>query len=268
MTKGIKSRNLLCWVLVALLATIPFVAEAGEKVGEAVRISTRVSGSGGALSTGDAIHRDERIRSNSSGQGAFVFEDGTKLAVGPNSAIVIDQFVYRGGATVQKLAIGASKGTFRWISGKSDHSAYRITTPSGALGVRGTAFDVYVAPNGLTAVTLLNGAAEFCSSKGCQRIDRRCDVLIARPDGTISRPKGVVNDLGIGTRGSDAFPFLSGQAGLPRGFKSGSNCAGLSAAASGGGGFPREPFVRPVQVPKSRGDGGGSNDGPVDGPRQ
>jgi hypothetical protein len=212
------------------------MADAAEKVGDAVRISTRVSGSDGTLSTGDPIHRDEKIRSNASGTGAFVFEDGTKLALGPNSAIVIDEFVYRSDSRFKKLSLGATKGTFRWISGKSGHSAYKINTPSGALGVRGTAFDVYVAPDGTTAVTLLTGAAEFCSTKGCQRIDRRCDFLIARPDGTISRPKGVVNDLGLRTSGRDAFPFLSGQAGLPRGFKSNSGCAGLSAAAGGGGG--------------------------------
>ena len=31
--------------------------------------------------------------------------------------------------------IGALRGTMRWISGKSDSSAERIMTPSGALGV-------------------------------------------------------------------------------------------------------------------------------------
>lgn len=263
MINSSKLRKLFAWGFTALLAAGPVGAIAAERVGEAVKISTRVSGSGGTLSSGDAIHRNERIRSNASGEGAFVFKDGTKLALGPNSAITIDEFVYGGGTTFEKLAIGASKGTFRWISGKSDHSAYKIKTPSGALGVRGTAFDVYVGPDGLTAVTLLSGAAEFCTSKTCQRIDRRCDFLIARPDGTISRPKGVVNDLGISRRGRDAFPFLSGQAGLPRGFKAGSSCAGLRAAATGGPGFPRNPNSPGLSLPL-RGGNGGANDGGTD----
>lgn len=266
MTKATKLRKLALFAFAALVAGGPAGAGAAEKVGEAVSISTRVSGSGGAMSKGDAIHRDERIRSNASGEGAFVFEDGTKLAVGPNSAIVIDEFVFRGGSTFERLALGASKGTFRWISGKSKHSAYKIKTPSGALGVRGTAFDVYIAPDGTTAVTLLNGAAEFCSRKSCQRIDRRCDVLIARTDGTITRPRGVVNDLGLGKRGRDAFPFLSGKAGLPRGFKAGSRCVGLSAAEMGGGGAPVEQGSPPPAPPPQRpgGDSGGDN---IDGPK-
>lgn len=270
MIKGLKSRIFVACVIAALAAAGPPGADAAEKVGEAVKISTRVSGSGGALSAGDAIHRDEQIRSNSTGQGAFVFEDGTKLALGPGSAITIDEFVYRGGSRFEKLAIGASKGTFRWISGKSDHSAYSIKTPSGALGVRGTAFDVYVGPDGLTAVTLLSGAAEFCTSKGCQRINQRCDFLIARPDGTISRPKGVVNDLGIGRRGRDVFPFLSGKSGLPRGFKAESSCAGLNTSAGGvgGSGLARDPARPGFSPPKGDGGGRGPNDGGTDGPKR
>jgi hypothetical protein len=230
------SRSLLMWVFLVAAATAPCAAAAAERVGETVRVSLQVSGQAGALARGDAIHRDERLRSNSSGTGAFIFEDGTKLAIGPNSSIVIDEFVYRGGARVEKLVLGAGRGTFRWISGKSDHSAYKIKTPSGALSVRGTAFDVFVGEDGLTAVTLLSGGAEFCTSQGCERLTRRCEFLLARPNGTITRPKGVVRDLGAGRPAEDVFPFLTGNAGLPPGFKANSSCAGLSREASGPGG--------------------------------
>lgn len=268
MAWGGVSRGLIVWALAAAAAAMPSAASAAEQVGEAVRVSVQVSGQAGALSRGDAIHRSEKIASNASGTGAFVFRDGTKLALGPNSSIVIDEYVYSGDARVEKLVIGAAKGTLRWISGKSDSSAYRITTPSGALGVRGTAFDLYVGPDGLTAVTLLTGAAEFCTTQGCQRLTRRCDFLLARPDGTVTRPKGVVRDLGIGRRGDDVFPFLSGRAGLPRGFKSSSSCAGLNmgASGSGGAGIPRERGLTqpPAASPNDGGrpnDGGNPNDG-------
>jgi hypothetical protein len=244
-------RNLFILPLAAIIATLPCIAGAAEKVGETVRVSVQVRGDQGVLSKGDAIHRNERIRSNVSGTGAFVFEDGTKLAVGPNSSIVIDEFVYRGGATVDRLVLGATKGTFRWISGKSKSSAYEIRTPSGALGVRGTAFDVFVAPDGTTAVTLLNGSAEFCNAQGCERLNRRCDFLLARPNGPITKPRGVVRDLGLNKRAEDVFPFLTGNAGLPRGFRGASSCAGLNTDASGGSRLtPQQPQRR--QPPKNR----------------
>ena len=117
-------------------------AFAAEAVGRAVDISTQVSGQGGALARGDDIHRDERIRSNASGVGAFMFADGTKLAVGPNSTVVIDQYVYAGGNTVKRLAIGATKGTLRW----------KASTPVGPLvAQRG---NVVVAQAGSRAVWL------------------------------------------------------------------------------------------------------------------
>jgi hypothetical protein len=240
-------RNLFIWPLAAIIATLPCIAGAAEKVGETVRVSVQVNGDQGVLSKGDDIHRNEHISSNISGSGAFVFEDGTKLAVGPNSLVVIDEFVYSGGATVEKLVLGATKGTFRWISGKSDSSAYQIRTPSGALGVRGTAFDVYVGPDGTTAVTLLNGSAEFCTSQGCQRLNRRCEFLLARPNGDITKPKGVVRDIGLNKRAEDVFPFLTGKAGLPRGFSGNASCAGLESDAASGSRFtpstpkPRQP---------------------------
>jgi hypothetical protein len=253
-------------VIAAVIATIPCAAGASEQVGQVVRTSVQVSGQSGALTKGDSIHRNERIRSNASGTGAFIFEDGTKLAVGPNSSIVIDEFVYRGGAKIDKLVIGASRGTLRWISGKSDHSAYQIVTPSGALGVRGTAFDVYVGPDGLTAVTLLNGAAEFCSAKGCESLTRRCDFLLARLDGSITKPKGVVRDLGLNRRADDVFPFLTGNAGLPRGFKSNSSCAGLNTNPSGSRGSNSRQDRTDSFQPSRPGNGprGGNDNGDND----
>lgn len=251
------SRKLALGFAAAVVFALP--AQAAVKVGEAVRISTSVTGQGGALASGDAIHRDERIRSNVSGVGAFMFEDGTKLAVGPNSNVVIDNYVYGGGNTVKKLTLGATKGTLRWISGKSAHQAYKIQTPSGTLGVRGTAFDIYVGANGVTAVALLNGSAQFCGASGCQTLNRRCQFIIARPGGEVSRPRGVTRSIGIGVPAAEAFPFLSGRASLPRGFLAGSSCAGLGTPAGRNNGF-QQPAGSPdvPDVPERNTD---NNDG-------
>ena len=46
-------------------------------------------------------------------------------------------------------------GTARFITGSSDKRAYRIVTPQGTMGVRGTAFDLTVR-NGRTHLLLLS----------------------------------------------------------------------------------------------------------------
>ena len=231
------------------LAALAAPALASVKVGEAVDITVRVTGQDGPIAKGGAIHRDERIRTDASGVGAFLFDDGTKLAVGPNSSIVIDSYVYGGGSTAKKLTLGAARGALRWISGKSDHSAYKITTPSGTLGVRGTAFDVYVGANGVTAVTLLSGSAQFCGGSGCQTLQRHCDFIVAKPGGAVTKPRGIVRDIGLPVSGSQAFPFLSGRAGLPRGFRTASSCEGLSAMPTNDTGFGNRPLQHVPDIP-------------------
>jgi hypothetical protein len=127
---------LLSGVAVAV-TVISSNGHSAEKVGQAVKINVTVTGDAGAIDTGDAVHRNERVRANASGLGQFEFRDGTKLAIGPNANVVIDKFVLGEGGTVKKLTIKATKGTFRFIAGRSSSKAYTIVTPAGTLGVRG-----------------------------------------------------------------------------------------------------------------------------------
>ncbi|MBX5146957.1 FecR family protein [Rhizobium lentis] len=183
---------------------------AAEPVGQAVLIKTEVTGQAGPIEVNGSVHRDERIRTSQSGLGQFLFRDGTKLAVGWGSSVVIDKYVFDDSQSVRKLTIKAAKGTFRWVSGNSKSSAYQILTPAGTIGVRGTAFDFYVGPDGTTAVVLLNGAASFCGPGGCRQLQQRCDCVVAKPNGdmTAARPveRNVLQRLG----NQRALPFLSG----------------------------------------------------------
>jgi hypothetical protein len=132
-----KRMTLLCGiVLVSLTGPAPN-SDAAEKVGNAVKINVIITGDSGVMSTGDPVHRDERVRANASGVGQFQFDDGSKLAVGPNATVVIDKYVLGEGGKLKKLTVRATKGTFRFISGKSAPSAYTIVTPAGTMGIRG-----------------------------------------------------------------------------------------------------------------------------------
>jgi hypothetical protein len=123
--------------MIVSMSAVSAATHAAEKVGKAVKINVTVTGAAGSMDTGDPVHRNERVRANASGLGQFEFHDGTKLAIGPNANVVIDKFVLGEGGTVKKLTIKATKGTFRFIAGKSSPKAYTIVTPAGTLGVRG-----------------------------------------------------------------------------------------------------------------------------------
>lgn len=217
---------------IALLSTS--VAFAQEQVGQATLIKTAVTGAGGPLALKSPVYRDERITTSASGLGEFTFRDGTKFAVGGSSSVVIDRFVFNDSSTFNQLTLNAARGSFRWISGKSKSQAYEIVTPAGTIGVRGTRLDIFIGLGGLTSVVLLEGAAQFCGSNGCQELRKRCDVVVATPGGGVSDPSRVNRGI-FQTVGTDsAFPFLSGRQRLTRGFYGfASGSCGLAGSRSG-----------------------------------
>lgn len=218
--------------LIAAL-TLPLMlapgAFAAEQIGKATAITVTVSGDDGILRASSPIHRDERIRASNSGTGQFEFRDGTKLAVGPNSSLVLDRSIFAGESSFQSLTLKASRGTFRWVSGTSKSSAYKINTPFGTLGVRGTVVDVYVGSNTAAAV-ILEGQATFCGNDGkCKKLERGCDMVLANRKGLMdgeTEPKIAVK----GVRNEVSFPFLMGTRKLSRPFQVGGGNCGLTAS--------------------------------------
>ena len=77
------------------------------------------------------------------------------------SRVTLDQFVYVGEANGQKMAVNLAKGVFRFTTGKLDKNAYIISTPSAAIGVRGTVLDIGV-QKAQSKVTLVEGQALVC----------------------------------------------------------------------------------------------------------
>jgi hypothetical protein len=189
--------------MMALCAALPGAAAAAP-AGTAVGVdpmASDVAKTTRTLVVGADIAMGDRVVTGSTGQVQIVFTDQTHLVVGPGSSLVIASYLLRGGGSARRFAIDALGGTFRFVTGQSDHSAYTISTPTGTIGVRGTAFDFIVDPRHPivsgrapgTAVALYRGAVELCNLAGrCVELTQPCD-------------------LGAASRG-DAFTVDSGQA--------------------------------------------------------
>ena len=225
---GVQVKHTLALIATALCLATGSASAEPERVGIATLIKTAVNGDYGTLEVREPVHRNERIRTSKSGLGEFIFKDGTKLAVGWGSSVVIDKFVFDGDNSARKLAIKAAKGTFRWVSGKSKSSAYEIVTPAGTIGVRGTAFDFYVGADGTTAVVLLKGRVDFCNGGGCVELKRRCDCVIAKRGSSPNLSRANRQTL-ISLGNVAALPFLSGNQSLSGGFGASSGC-GMAVA--------------------------------------
>ncbi len=158
----------------ALIASMPRTAPAATEIGKATAITTAVTGTLDSrsivLKSGDDIFANQTVATDDAGVGQFEFRDQTKLAIGPSSTVVLDNFVYNPKGSGSKVVLDLARGSFRFITGKANHDAYEITTPTATIGVRGTAFDLYVGDRGELAVAMINGAVEICPRNAACRL--------------------------------------------------------------------------------------------------
>jgi hypothetical protein len=163
--------------LLVPFSLVAFAAHATEDsgIGTAIAITTNVTGASAptdtiVLKNGDAVFQNEVIVTDEKGIGQFEFADKTRLAIGSGSTVVIDNFVYDSDSSKAKVVINLTQGAMRFITGKSDHNAYQIVTPTATIGVRGTVFDVYTKPDGEIAIAMINGAVDVCPKFGACRV--------------------------------------------------------------------------------------------------
>jgi hypothetical protein len=85
--------------------------------------------------------------------------DGTVVSMGPNSDMVIDEFVYDPDTSSDRFLARITKGLFRFVAGKLSHrpDQWRVNVPSGAVGIRGTTFDVTANPDGSGEISVEEG---------------------------------------------------------------------------------------------------------------
>ena len=166
--------------LFALLLLSP--AAASEPAGNAVAViqdaNGELDGSRATIFTGDGVYMGQRIVTGPVGQVQVIFADNTHLVIGPRSSLVIATYLMRNDGTANKIVVNALSGSFRFLTGKSAKKAYEIDTPTGTLGVRGTAFDFYIDPAGReTHVMLYHGGVDMCGTNGsCVPLDNACSV--------------------------------------------------------------------------------------------
>ena len=153
--------------LAAGLATSP--AHAQARVGEAAlvqNIVVRVMGSATSqINVGDGVLRDETVRTGLDSAARLVMVDSTNLSLGPNATIKLDRTVFNDDHTYRDIAIRLTAGAFRFVTGHSAKTAYKIMTSVATIGVRGTTLDI-LSQRGKTTVVLQDGMSRVCTISG------------------------------------------------------------------------------------------------------
>jgi trimeric autotransporter adhesin len=121
-----------------LFALQPTTSNAQSRIGSAHSVKPEANGSvAGTLSAGSGVHANETVRTGSSGQAGLRFIDSTNLSVGASSTVRLDKFVYDPNKGTGSVAIDASRGALRLITGPQNKGDFKVKTPVGTLGVRG-----------------------------------------------------------------------------------------------------------------------------------
>jgi hypothetical protein len=122
-------------------------ASRAEPVAQVVSVVPRAIGTymdaAQALEIGSELSQNERIRTDANGAAEIEFVDGTSLTVGANSEVVLDRMLFERDKA-RNATLNVVRGTLRFVTGNSDHSAYQIKTPVATIGVRGTVIDISV----------------------------------------------------------------------------------------------------------------------------
>jgi len=172
--------HICAFCLVAGLAANP--AHAQTRVGEAAVVKNEVvrvmASATSQINVGDGVLRDEIVRTGLDSAARLVMADSTNLSLGPNATIRLDRTVFNDEHTYRDIAIRLTTGAFRFVTGHSEKTAYKITTTLATIGVRGTILDI-LSQRSKTTVVLQEGASRVCSTGGqCTELTQPGDTAI------------------------------------------------------------------------------------------
>ncbi len=213
-----RSHTLLPFSVAAALALGVSHAQA-ETVGTAGAVNPTSVGVAPAGPTrvieigAQVVHR-ERIRTSDKGSVQLVFVDKTSLNIGPNSDLIIDEFVYDPRSSTGRMAATLTKGALRFVGGGTSHTGgATVVTPAATIGIRGGVASIaHGRETGTLAVNHF-GTTTVATSAGTQVIRRPDFAVTVKPNGEALAPVRVkAGDLAGLTRQLTSAPGQSGGA--------------------------------------------------------
>lgn len=135
-------------VLVLACQTLAWADEAigsvKTLVGEA---SITTKGTKVAARVGSPLYTGSQLKTLAGATLGVVFKDNTVMSFGPNTELVVDEYLFNPGQGKLKLGTKLVRGSMNYLSGsiaKLNPEGVTVNTPAGSIGVRGTQFVVVI----------------------------------------------------------------------------------------------------------------------------
>lgn len=139
-------------VLVTAMAAPAFAQE--RPVAGKVKVSTGAAfivrdGAQTPAQLGQIVYESDGLRTGADGKIGVTLNDDTRLSLGPNSELKLEQFKFTPADSAFGLALKFVKGAATYVSGriaKLAPDSIKLETPAAIIGVRGTTLAVNVLP--------------------------------------------------------------------------------------------------------------------------
>lgn len=147
--------------LIAALSLSTHLAHAADRAGVTTKVQTQAYQEGDflpqSLFEGEIVYRQANITTDRFGSVSFEFDDGSTMTVGPDSDLIIDNYVYDPDSGDGQAAIRLGKGILRMVSGRIPSDRVQIRTPVATVGIRGTEFALDADPEDLLRIWIIQG---------------------------------------------------------------------------------------------------------------
>nr|WP_315489256.1 FecR domain-containing protein [uncultured Rhodoferax sp.] len=171
-------------------AATPQAGQVG--IASAVRPGVTSASNERVVYIGNAVAFGERFQTDSTGVLHILFMDRSSMTLGPNSELVIDEFVFRPEQQQGNIAVNLLKGTLRAVGGfiskytlPGGKSAAQVRSPTATIGIRGGITMLEATPSQTNAVFLFGDEMRVTSLNGqqFQSVTRPGFGVIAGPNG-------------------------------------------------------------------------------------
>lgn len=143
------------------------------------------------LNLGNNVIFKERIETSKVGSLQVAFVDKSTVSLGPDSNVVLDEYLYDPNGKTGKMLISLGKGALRFVGGEISHQGnVEVRTPVGTVGVRGGAFTLTYDPVARSLRILSSyGRLTISNAQGTQVITRPGYVSTMTGGGPPSPPE-------------------------------------------------------------------------------
>jgi len=116
------------------------------------------------IRSGSPMVLNEHVLTGPDGRLQVLLADETVFTLGPNSDMVLDEYVYDPKTSAGKILATIARGSFRFVTGKMAHqdpTSTRVKIAVGTIGIRGTDVETEISPDGSGHVKLFSGLVEI-----------------------------------------------------------------------------------------------------------